>query len=218
MADSSALVAAAATIAGTAKQKDLLPVIAELIGTVSVVDDIMNGMVDEHCSKFVETILDVTKIERGGGHKAKIIYSFEERQVTSTIKDPGFIETDWLSSPGGLLVANIAKANKGKRALFYKLNVGVSDEAPHGYRQLLWIQPLGVAPPAQQGEESPFEPNVQPGESTTPPRGSEPTREELAQRALADVAAQSATSQNTAQKVAEHLGGSVEYHESDEPF
>ena len=155
---SAPLIAIAAQMTGSTDTDVLIEKAAEMMEAAQHMDSLLDGLKNPECKHYVETVLNVTRITKGegefAGQKARIVYSEHERR-TGNMVDPGWIETDWLDNPLAMALAKRAKQSIGQRCVFHKLNVGHTDDQPSGYRQLLWLDPLGPRSPRQSNYAEP---------------------------------------------------------------
>ena len=61
-------------------------------------------------------------------------------------KDSGEISTAWLPDPVAQMIGEAAKANVGKKMLFFQLNRGHSEDQPSGFREIVWLEELEPRP------------------------------------------------------------------------
>lgn len=116
-------------------------------------------------------------------------------------KDSGEISTPWLPDPVATMIGEAAKANIGKKMLFFQLNRGHSEDQPSGFREIVWIEELEPLPTDNQPHT--------PQESARPPaRG----------RAPADVVADHFGPEPAVSNVAQHLNTPPPVEYVEEPF
>lgn len=133
-------------------------------------------------------VLGVSRVKKGGDQSKlrAIMIKYEPIQPKNPQHtDPGTIETG-LTGPGKApeLVGQIAKESIGKWCTFYQSNTAKSEDNPHGFRQLVWIEPDSAAAPAsapqpaaqQQQRATAPAPAPQPAQASTAPAGETPSQ------------------------------------------
>ena len=86
-------------------------------------------------------LVAVSKVRKGSGENPGQVVSVKyEPQSRGQQQDPGAIETSWLPDPTVTMIGETAKAGAGMWAVFYQTNIGKTDDRPHGYRRLVWLE------------------------------------------------------------------------------
>jgi len=101
-------------------------------------------------------VTNVTVKQKGGPEsklKAIVVHYEPQESRNPQHKDPGAIETALIPNASAELVGKIAKESIGQWCTFFQTNVQKSEDNPHGFRQLVWIEPTDTRrqqPPQQQ--------------------------------------------------------------------
>jgi hypothetical protein len=158
-------------LAGSSEPAKVLPTLTQLLALSRDFGLIIDSFLSDEARHYVKQITKVTKAVTNDGKtmdKARVHYVVQEN-AQSQYKDPGYIDTDWTNTPGGMACALQAKGLVGERVLFHQLNdPDPTGEVSKGFRRLVWVTPLWQWPAAEQGKGELAEPEPTPEEEPEP--------------------------------------------------
>lgn len=133
--------------------------------------ELQRDMLSPEVKVWRRKVTGVSRVRKGGDQSKlrAIAVKYEPIQPKNPNHvDPGSIETG-LTGPGQApeLIGRIAKEAVGKWCTFYQSNTAKSDDNPHGFRQLVWLEPQGRSDNSR-GEERPPQAAQAPAQAPPP--------------------------------------------------
>lgn len=116
------------------------PSFQQLASDLPIADFIrlVNYLGDAETKVWRRKVTNVYRRKKGSSSEVGVV-GYEPRE-SKVFKDPGEIETNFLSDRLALMLGKVAKQFEGKECTFFQINKGKSDSMPNGYRELVWIQ------------------------------------------------------------------------------